>query len=103
MSKASAEFPDLEGSSRRDLDYPKPEGWHGGPDGSIMRQGSGGRISVNFSTDCGEKAARADRDSDLDAYMSDFGGPCAGQKFPLVQTHDDWDEYDPGLGDQERY
>jgi hypothetical protein len=84
--------------------YPKPVGWDGGPDGSIQRQGSSGRISVNPGTDLGEKVARLDRDNDLDWDHADFGCPeYAGQKYPLDQTHDDWDEYDPGQGATDRY
>jgi len=47
--------------------------------------------------------ARLDRDNDLDWEHADFGCDYNGQKYPLDQTHDDWDEYDPGQGSTDRY
>lgn len=31
--------------------YPKPEGWNGGPDGRIIRQGSAGHIAATKHDD----------------------------------------------------
>ena len=59
--------------------YPKPEGWNGGPDGRIVRQGSGSRLSVAPGTAEGECAAREDRRIELEFDDADFGGYEAGQ------------------------
>lgn len=40
------------------MTYPKPTGWNGGPDGSIIRQGMCGHLGYNPATESGEKFAQ---------------------------------------------
>ncbi len=79
------------------MSYPKPDGWNGGPDGRIMRQGSGSRLSINISTDTGEEVARMDRRAELEFEDADFGGPDAGQ--PDAPGYDSMENYDQCYGD----
>lgn len=82
----------MSGPSPSPRSYPKPEGWHGGPDGRILRTGSGSRIGINLATDKGEDYAQEDRRQELDFNHADFGGSHAGQCYPM-------ENYDECYGD----
>jgi hypothetical protein len=47
--------------------YPKPEGWKGGPDGRIMRQGSAGHLGWNPYVSDDQDDALGDRRNCHDA------------------------------------
>ncbi len=57
--------------------YPKPAGWKGGPDGSIQRQGSGGRLGGS-SNDEHDHGPAENRMNILDFDEANFanGGMC---------------------------
>lgn len=48
--------------------YPKPKGWDGGPDGMMMRQGSGGRRGWNQYENDDPDDAIGDRRNLHDCY-----------------------------------
>jgi len=84
----------MSGPSPQSRSYPKPTGWKGGPDGRIIRQGSGSRGSINIATDTGEEAAREDRRWELDFSSADFGSSDAGQHCPLENYYECYEDGD---------
>lgn len=54
--------------------YPKPDGFQGGPDGTILRTGSGGRLGLNAELDDGEFDACSSRVNEHTIDYFDGGG-----------------------------